>query len=135
MVGSITHTALLAAAIVGCKSRFAGLGIDVEKHHAVSKKVSERILTNAERRWLPTPEWRSMIFASKEAVYKAVNPLIGEFLGFQDVELEVDTETRRFRARCLEERNSARLIGRGQGYWVLYRNHWLVVFVIPLSSN
>lgn len=130
VIGSITHTELLTAAIVGSNSRFTGLGIDVEKQTAVSEKISERVLTNTERGWLPGPEWRSMMFASKEAVYKAVNPQIGEFLGFQDVELEVDPKNGKFRARCLKERDSAKFIKQGQGYWVLYRDHWLVVFVI-----
>jgi 4'-phosphopantetheinyl transferase EntD len=130
VTGSITHTRSLAAAIAGPRSRFVGLGIDLEEENAVSQKISGRVLTETEREWLPGPGWRSMIFASKEAVYKAINPVIGEFLGFQDVELEVDVEDGKFRAHCLQERDSSEYVAEGHGYWGLYRDHWLVVFVI-----
>ena len=71
-----------------------------------------------------------MIFAAKEAVYKSVNPIVREFLGFQDVEIDVDEEVGAFRARCIEDRPSAEAIAAGYGHWALYRAHWMVVFEI-----
>ena len=127
---SITHTRSLAAAIAGPSDTFKGLGIDIESATAVSQKIAERVLTDAERAWLPAPGWRSMVFAAKEAVYKAVNPVTGEFLGFREVELTIDAEDGAFRARCLQDRPSSPTVVAGRGYWALYRAHWLVVFVI-----
>ena len=132
VVGSIGHSGGLAAAIVGPGEAFVGLGVDVETENAVSGTTAQRLLTEAEHAWLPAPEWRTMIFAAKEAVYKSVNPTVREFLGFQDVEIDVDESVGGFRARCLEgARPSAAPIATGRGYWALYRAHWLVVFVIP----
>ena len=134
-VGSIAHTRTLAAAIVGPASAHDGLGIDIEARTAVSGQVAERVLTSAERDWLPAPEWRTMVFSGKEAIYKAVNPLTGEFLGFSDVELDIDAAAGYFRARCRPNLRSAVPVAAGRGYWALYRAHWLVVFLIPRDAH
>ncbi len=134
-VGSIAHTATLAAAIVGPATGHGGLGIDVEARTAVSGQVAERVLTSTERDWLPAPEWRTMVFCGKEAVYKAVYPLTGEFLGFGDVELEIDPEAGEFRARCRRNLRSADAVAAGRGYWAVYRAHWLVAFLIPRDAD
>ena len=134
-VGSIAHTRTLAAAIVGPAAGHDGLGIDIEATTAVSGQVAERVLTPAERDWLPAPEWRTMVFSGKEAIYKAVNPLTGEFLGFSDVELEMDPEAGEFRARCRRNLRSAIPVAAGRGYWALYRAHWLVVFLIARDAH
>ena len=134
-VGSIAHTRTLAAALVGPATGHDGLGIDIEATTAVSGQVAERVLTPAERDWLPAPEWRTMVFSGKEAIYKAVNPLTGEFLGFSDVELEIDPEAGEFRARCRRNLRSAVPVAAGHGYWAVYRAHWLVIFVIPRDAH
>ena len=134
-VGSIAHTRSLAAAIVGAATGHGGLGIDIEASTAVSPQVAERVLTAAEREWLPAPEWRTMVFSGKEAIYKAINPLTGEFLGFGDVELDIDPAAGEFRARCSRNLRSAAPVAAGRGYWAVYRAHWLVVFLIPRDSR
>ena len=133
-VGSIAHTRSLAAAIVGPATGHGGLGIDIETRTAVSPQVAERVLTSAERDWLPAPEWRTMVFSGKEAIYKAINPLTGEFLGFSDVELDIDPAAGEFRARCRRNLRSAVPVAAGRGYWAVYRAHWLVVFLIPRDA-
>lgn len=130
-VGSIAHTRTLAASIVGRATVHDGIGIDIEARTAVSPQVAERVLTSAEREWLPAPEWRTMVFSGKEAIYKAVYPLTGEFLGFGDVELDIDAEAGEFRARCRRSLRSAVPVAAGRGCWAVYRAHWLVVFLIP----
>ena len=134
VVGSIGHSRSLAAAVVGPSGAFDGIGIDIEIENAVSGNTADRLLTPTERAWLPAPEWRTMIFAAKEAVYKAVNPLVGEFLGFQDVQVDVDEAVGVFRAHCVESRPSAEPVASGYGYWALYRAHWMVVFAIRARS-
>lgn len=134
-VGSIAHTGALAAAAVGSSRRFRGLGLDLESETAVSPRVAGRVLSADERAWLPAAEWRTMLFCAKEAVYKAVNPIIGEFLGFQDVELDVDAQQGGFRATCRGAKRSAPAIAAGRGCWARYRAHWLVLFAIPAQVN
>lgn len=130
-VGSIAHTRTLAAAIAGPATGHDGLGIDIEARTAVSPQVAARVLIPAERHWLPAPEWRTMLFSAKEAIYKAINPLTGEFLGFNDVELDIDPAANKFHAHCRRSLRSAIPVAAGHGYWALYRAHWLVVFLIP----
>ena len=133
-IGSIAHTRTLAAAIVGPATGHDGIGIDVEHRTAVSPEVADRVLTSAERAWLPAPEWRTMVFSGKEAIYKAVYPLTGEFLGFRDVGLDIDAEVGEFRGRCRRGLRSALPVAAGRGYWAVYGAHWLVVFLIPCDA-
>ena len=135
VVGSIAHTSTLAAATVGPASGHQGLGIDIEARTAVSPEVAKRVLSPAERAWLPAPEWRTMLFSAKEAVYKAIYPLTGEFLGFDDVELEIDADGGEFRARCRRATRSGNAVASGRGHWAIYRAHWLVVFLIPRNAS
>lgn len=130
-VGSIAHTGALAAAAAGSNEVFQGLGLDLESETAVSPRVAGRVLTGDERAWLPAAEWRTMLFCAKEAIYKAVNPIVGEFLGFQDVELDINAEQGEFRARCRGAKRSAQAVAAGWGCWARYRAHWLVLFAIP----
>ena len=130
-VGSIAHTGALAVAAAGSNRVFQGLGIDLESETAVSPRVAGRVLTGDERAWLPAAEWRTMLFCAKEAVFKAVNPIVGEFLGFQDVELDINAEQGEFRASCRGAKRSAQAVGAGRGCWARYRAHWLVLFAIP----
>lgn len=129
-VGSIAHTRSLAVAAAGAAGSFRGLGVDVERETAVSAAVAQRLLSKSEQAWLPAPEWRTMLFSAKEAVYKAVNPIVGEFLGFGDVELAIDEERQAFRARCREGLASAPTVAAGHGHWARYRAHWIVLFVV-----
>jgi 4'-phosphopantetheinyl transferase EntD len=96
MVGSITHTAGLCAAVVGDAARFAGLGIDSEHAARVSPDLWTRICGARELRRLqalPSAEQApaaALIFAAKEAFYKCQYPITGEFLGFHDLHVEPD---------------------------------------------
>ena len=129
-VGSIAHTGSLAVAAAAAQRACRGVGVDVERETAVSAAVAERLLSESERAWLPAPEWRTMLFSAKEAVYKAVNPITGEFLGFRDVELAIDAERQAFRAQCRDGLESAAVAAAGRGHWARYRAHWIVLFVV-----
>ena len=76
-----------------------------------------------------------MVFSGKEAIYKAINPLTGEFLGFGDVELDIDPAAGEFARACSRNLRSAAPVAAGRGYWAVYRAHWLVVFLIPRDSR
>ena len=135
VVGTISHTRVLAAAAVCRRGAIAGLGLDLERDHAVSEEVGRRIMVDAEWAWCEArdPHWRSMVFGAKEAIYKAVNPIVGEFIEFEDVEIKVDEVARTFSARCVKPKRSQSLVASGQGYFEVYRDHWLSLFVVPPS--
>jgi 4'-phosphopantetheinyl transferase EntD len=95
MVGSITHTAGLCAAVVGEAARFAGLGLDCEVVGDVEPELWPKICVPRETAWLrslPTDQQArasALIFAAKEAFYKCQYPATGEFLGFHDIRLGI----------------------------------------------
>ncbi|MGC1522562.1 MAG: 4'-phosphopantetheinyl transferase superfamily protein, partial [Steroidobacteraceae bacterium] len=76
MVGSITHTAGLCAAVVGEAAHFLGLGVDGEVAGDVKPDLWHKICVPREIAWLrslPQSEQApaaALIFAAKEAFYK-----------------------------------------------------------------
>ena len=96
IVGSLTHTDDYAAAAVGRDDALLGLGLDCEGADRVKSHLWKRIATPPELEWLnalePGPAGRaaSLLFAAKEAFYKCQFPLTTEWLGFEDVSIELD---------------------------------------------
>jgi 4'-phosphopantetheinyl transferase EntD len=94
-VGSITHTAGICAAVVASRERFRGLGVDAEIVGVVGAELWPSICVAAETAWLaslPQPERApavTLIFAAKEAFYKAQFPLARERLHFHDIGIDV----------------------------------------------
>jgi 4'-phosphopantetheinyl transferase EntD len=94
-VGSITHTAGICAAVVASRERFRGLGVDAEIVGVVGAELWPSICVAAETDWLaslPQPERApavTLIFAAKEAFYKAQFPLARERLHFHDIGIDV----------------------------------------------
>jgi 4'-phosphopantetheinyl transferase EntD len=91
VVGSITHTDGLCAAVVADSTRVAALGVDSERSGAVKPELWETICVADESAWLSAlpPGDRAaavtLLFCAKEAFYKCQYPLVGERLGFRDV--------------------------------------------------
>lgn len=91
IVGSLAHDKKVAIAAIAGSERCKGLGIDVEPAEPLPPDVIPMIATAAERRCYGKAVLQSrLLFAIKEAVYKALNPLDGRFIEFQDVEVELD---------------------------------------------
>jgi 4'-phosphopantetheinyl transferase EntD len=102
--GSITHTAGYAAALVARTSCFLSLGVDAERVGGIGDNLIPRLFDTAERALLAdlTEERRKLVatilFSAKEATFKALNPVTGKKLSFQDIHVEL-AETI-FRATC-----------------------------------
>ncbi len=108
-IGSITHGASLAAAIVGKPhSGVIGLGIDIEDlSRKIKTDITKHTLTDWEiERWGHSPGEVSrearIIFSIKEAIYKCFNPIDRIYLGFHDAEI-IEMNTTSFKARLLKE--------------------------------
>ena len=136
-VGSITHTTGFAAAVVARSAQIEALGIDCEVIESVGEDLWERICTPQEQERLGLlPEAQAqrqaaLIFAAKEAFYKCQFPLSREWVGFEDVSIEVhDNGTLRVipevRLPVAAEWVAA-LESRYQ-----YRGHWTVAGVTSL---
>ena len=90
--GSITHTQGYAAAIVARQESFSGLGVDAERIGRVEEKLWPRLFDKAERAWLAVQDdaavMATLLFAAKEAAFKASNPPAGAALQFQALSIE-----------------------------------------------
>jgi 4'-phosphopantetheinyl transferase EntD len=95
MVGSISHTTGLCVAAAAKKVRFRAIGIDCEAVGHISTDLWRWICTTAEIAWLdmlPAAQRAAaatLIFSAKEAFYKLQYPIVGEWLDFGDLQLEI----------------------------------------------
>jgi enterobactin synthetase component D / holo-[acyl-carrier protein] synthase len=95
LVGSITHTRGLCAAVLAPQAAMRSLGIDSEVKGGVKTELWRGICTPAETAWLgslPQSEQAAaatLIFSAKEAFYKCQFPLTQERLGFHVVSVEI----------------------------------------------
>ncbi len=88
IVGSISHDPCIAVAAAARERDFAALGIDVEPSEPLPPDLLDLIATPRERAEVAENSLEArLLFAAKEAVYKAVYPLDRTFLDFQDVEV------------------------------------------------
>jgi 4'-phosphopantetheinyl transferase EntD len=98
IVGSLAHDGQIAVAAVARERQYAGVGVDVEPAEALDPDLLGLIATASERETADGDPYRGrLLFAVKEAVYKAVNPLDGVFLDHHDVEVCLKAGTARVR--------------------------------------
>lgn len=98
VVGSITHCPGYRAAAVARTAVLGSIGIDAEPHAPLPDGVLDSVTVPAERPRLAglttsRPEicWDRLLFSAKEAVYKAWFPLTHRMLGFEEVDVAVDS--------------------------------------------
>ena len=87
--GSISHSQDRAAAVLAPTSQVRSLGLDLEFRIAddTAARIRSSILhpqeeTQLQADWVDT---LTLIFSFKESLYKALNPLLNRFIGFQEV--------------------------------------------------
>ncbi len=89
--GSISHDEEVAVAAVADAADCSGIGIDVIAADAVDDELWGTVLSTRERAVVVTSREpagaATAVFASKEAVFKALFPLTGRWLDFCDVEV------------------------------------------------
>jgi 4'-phosphopantetheinyl transferase EntD len=89
IVGSLAHDSRIAIAAVGASEKVSALGIDVEPAEMLSTDLLQLIATPREREKMEYDPYQGrLLFAAKEAVYKAVHPLDHNFLDYHDVEVD-----------------------------------------------
>ena len=87
ITGSISHCDDIAVALVGWQRQYRSLGIDVEHIQTLSPNVRALVLTDAERAAVRDDRAATLHFCAKEALYKCLAPLGGDWLDFADVSL------------------------------------------------
>lgn len=94
IVGSLAHDDRVAVAAVGLSRDFGSVGIDIEPAELLPRDMLELIATPNERsRIADDPLRGKLLFAAKEAVYKAAYPLDRVFLEFRDIEVNLAART------------------------------------------
>ena len=133
VIGSISHTTgWCGVAVAHQSAQRRGLGIDAERCGKMSWGVAERVLTPRELARLPAAphelDWATLLFSAKEAVYKCIYPSVRRFVGFLEVELELDVSQRTFRAIAVDSALAASEFWsahRIEGCWMRGGDLWL----------
>jgi len=89
ILGSLAHDDAFAVAAVARRGRLAGIGVDVEPAEPLPGDLIDLVLGAAERAETEGDGVkRRLVFAAKEAVYKAIHPLDGTPLEYADIKIE-----------------------------------------------
>lgn len=117
-VGSISHKGTRAAAIVG-PAEAGYVGIDLELATPSRLPIERRILTPREQERVKGREV-TLYFAIKEAIYKAIDPMVRRYVGFTEVELELEGNVAQ--VKILDR---SRLPVEIEAWWQERDGHWL----------
>ncbi|HEX4483567.1 MAG TPA: 4'-phosphopantetheinyl transferase superfamily protein [Solirubrobacteraceae bacterium] len=105
LVGSITHCERYCACAVARDTDIAMIGIDAEPNVPLPPGVLDEIARSDElpqlqkiKQELPAINWDRLLFSAKEAIYKAVSPIVKRPLEFDDGALAIEP-TGAFHAR------------------------------------
>jgi 4'-phosphopantetheinyl transferase EntD len=161
VVGSLTHCAGYRGAAVARMGQLHSIGIDAEPHEALPPGVLEAVALPEEARAIavlersdPRTHWDRVLFCAKEAVYKAWFPLTGEWLGFEEAVIHIETahiettghDLRRHRHDLHGGRFSARLLRAGptvdggpltgfDGRWTVAAGLILTAVLVPVGRR
>jgi 4'-phosphopantetheinyl transferase EntD len=90
IVGSMSHDSRVAIAAIAQRCDFSALGIDIEPAEPLPPELLDLVATPQERTAIGEDPYQGrLLFAAKEAVYKAVYPLDQTFLDHHDVEVSL----------------------------------------------
>jgi 4'-phosphopantetheinyl transferase EntD len=90
IVGSLAHDEEVAVAAVALQRDVAALGVDVEPAEPLPEEMLDLVVTARERQQLKDdPLTARVLFAAKEAVYKAAYPRDRTFLEFHDIDVDL----------------------------------------------
>jgi 4'-phosphopantetheinyl transferase EntD len=107
ILGSFAHDDEVAVAAVARRRDIGALGIDVEPAEPLPPELQALVLTKRERAQLPHASWSDrLVFAAKEAVYKAIAARDGTLLDYQDIETDLSAGRADADGRCLTLRYS-----------------------------
>ena len=101
-MGSLAHDQVYAVAAVGWRGRLVGLGVDIEPAEPLPEDLLDLVLRPPEQSETEGDGVASrLVFAAKEAVFKAVYPLDRTAFEYPDVEVRLGEKTATLRASGL----------------------------------
>ena len=124
VVGSLAHDGRVAVAAVATRLCVEALGIDVEPAEPLPNGLLDIVATPEERLRIGNDPFAGrLLFAAKEAVYKAVYPLDGTFLEHHDVQIH------------LAQRKAIVCNGRSVELRYCIANHLIAVAYLPTNPG
>ena len=130
LVGSISHSRELVAASIVRDA--VGVGIDIEYRRRLRVDAARKVATRKEYfRYsaIPDFDW-TLLFSAKESVFKALSPLTRCYIGFQEVELLLDTTTQSFSVRYVGNAIDKGLFERSEGHWSALADHLMTLVMV-----
>lgn len=142
VIGSLTHCqGYRAAAVTNSVEEIAAIGIDAEPDIPLPEEVLEYVSRATERDGLASVSHVDvnlgrLLFSAKESVYKAWFPLMRRWLGFGEVEVELDLEAGEFTAhfRVPGPVLAGRRLDSVSGRWAAGRGLLVTAIVLPHDS-
>ena len=137
--GSITHSTGHAAAIVGHKAQWRGLGMDLENLLPLerAKRLAGEILTADEMQRMATgpreqiAQCVTLTFSAKESLFKALYPIVHKRFYFEHAEVLEWSDTGSLRLRLLTELSSEWCYGKElEAQFVVHEGQLLSVVAI-----
>jgi 4'-phosphopantetheinyl transferase EntD len=130
LCGSISHSQQLALA--GVTTLWRSIGVDVELIDRVTPKLHNSLFLPEEISALALlPAWAPAVaFSAKEAGYKAIYPLVGEFIGFHQASIDLHWESQEFRIRYHGAHSGNNALESGIGHWRIAGDHVITLFLI-----
>ena len=132
IVGSISHTREACVVAVARRRDVLGIGLDVEEEESLEPDLWPIVCTGTELQWLANRassergRLAKAIFSAKECTYKCLYPVIGIPLEFDDVEIDLDLESRRFRATLAASARVHPLVSNALTGSVLWWGRWVL---------
>ena len=130
LCGSISHSQLWALA--GVSTLWRSIGVDVELVSRVIPRLLPSLFRPEEIESLfrLPAEAGAVAFSAKEAGYKAIYPLVGQFIGFQQASIDLDWEKQEFKIRYHGAHPGNNALESGSGYWRMVGDHVMTIFLI-----
>ena len=130
LVGSISHSRELVAASILRDA--VGVGIDIECQRRLRVDAVRRVATRKEySRYSEVPDFDwTLLFSAKESVFKAFSPLARCYIGFQEVELLLDTTAQSFSVRYFGNNIDKGLFERSEGHWSALAGHLVTIVTV-----
>ena len=130
LCGSISHSHQWALA--GVTTFWRSIGVDVELINRVTPKLHKSLFLPEEMSALDLlPAGATAVaFSAKEAGYKAIYPLVGEFIGFHQASIDLNWEKQEFRIRYHGAHSGNNALESGRGHWRIAGNHVITLFLI-----
>jgi len=120
VVGTITHTSGFRAVALALSSNFEAIGIDAEPNLPLPARVHRLVMSSTEKESLeaamaadPAVAWERVLFSAKESIYKVWHVLVGTWLDFLDVQVDINPAKRTFSFRLVKD-EQALLLGEGR---------------------